>query len=294
MNIMQPFYEKNLISTYDEKNVLYIGHIGKHDGETLFKLGKTKNIYTRDYEQHRKTFDTFNVIHIIECDNKDVVEQKFKNELKVKNLMRDFTTAKGKVQAEVFAESNIFSINDVINILNELVELYPLDALAEKKVNFKIKKNQNAVEVLIEKEKTRQLELKLENNKIELENNKIELESKKLEFEIIKLKTKNKNKNKNEENEENEENEKNKDKQEKKIDIYKQYLDARTEKSNKHIHTCTLYDDFKDWCDKNNPTSIPSNSREFVKEVKKHHDIEHVRVDGKLSTGFKNLKIIVN
>jgi hypothetical protein len=182
MNIMQPFYEKNLISTYDEKNVLYIGHIGKHDGETLFKLGKTKNIYTRDYEQHRKTFDTFNVIHIIECDNKDVVEQKFKNELKVKKLMRDFTTSKGKVQAEVFAESKMFSINDVINILNELVALFPLDALAEKKVNFKIKKNQNAIPVLVEKEKT--LIEKEKTKQLELKNKKLELEIKKLELEL--------------------------------------------------------------------------------------------------------------
>jgi hypothetical protein len=35
---------------------------------------------------------------------------------------------------------------------------------------------------------------------------------------------------------------------------------------------------------------IPSN-KDFLKEVKKYHDIEHVRADGKLSTGLKELQL---
>ena len=74
-------------------------------------------------------------------------------------------------------------------------------------------------------------------------------------------------------------------------DIFKQYLDDRTETSETHIHTSTLYEDFKDWFGENNPKKSVPNSREFAKEIKKYHNIEHVRVESKLSTGFKNLGI---
>ena len=75
-------------------------------------------------------------------------------------------------------------------------------------------------------------------------------------------------------------------------DIYKVYLNERTKASDKHIHTSTLYDDFKHWFCINNPkTKIPSN-KEFVKELRHHYEVfDNVRVDGKNTTGIKNLQI---
>ena len=74
--------------------------------------------------------------------------------------------------------------------------------------------------------------------------------------------------------------------------IYKQYLDERTEKSDKHIHTSTLYEDFKNWYVINNlKNKIPSN-REFIKELRKYVIVEDkVKVNILNTTGIKNFKI---
>ena len=76
-------------------------------------------------------------------------------------------------------------------------------------------------------------------------------------------------------------------------DIYKQYLEERTEYSDKHIHTKTLYTDFTKWFISNNPkTKIPSN-KIFVSALRNHGlFIENVKIDGKSTTGTKNLKIV--
>lgn len=75
-------------------------------------------------------------------------------------------------------------------------------------------------------------------------------------------------------------------------DIYLQYLEERTEKSDKHIHTSTLYDDFKLWYKHNNPnTKLPSN-RMFINGLRNHISIENVKVEGKPTTGTKFLKIV--
>ena len=74
-------------------------------------------------------------------------------------------------------------------------------------------------------------------------------------------------------------------------DIYKQYLEERTEKAETHIHTSVLYNDFKKWFSSNNPTSrIPSN-KIFVTGLRNNIIIEKVRVDGKSTIGTKNRKI---
>jgi P4 family phage/plasmid primase-like protien len=75
-------------------------------------------------------------------------------------------------------------------------------------------------------------------------------------------------------------------------DIFLQFLEECTEKSDRHIHTSTLYEAFKNWFVGNNPrTKIPSN-RIFVAGLKNYHSIEPVRVDTKTTTGIKNLKLI--
>lgn len=75
-------------------------------------------------------------------------------------------------------------------------------------------------------------------------------------------------------------------------DIYLQYIEERTEKSEKHIHTSTLYADFKRWFVENNPrTKIPSN-RVFVANLRNHMIVEQVSVDNKSSTGVKNIRTI--
>lgn len=75
------FDDSNMISNYDNKNVLYIGYIGKYDDEPLYKFGKSSNIYARDYASNKKTLNLFDIVYIAVCDNKDEVEQKFKKRI---------------------------------------------------------------------------------------------------------------------------------------------------------------------------------------------------------------------
>ena len=77
-------------------------------------------------------------------------------------------------------------------------------------------------------------------------------------------------------------------------DIYKKYLDERTEKADTHIHTSVLYTDFKKWFVENNPKAkIPSN-KIFVANLRIHIDIGHVRSGDNVTIGTKNLKLINN
>ena len=75
-------------------------------------------------------------------------------------------------------------------------------------------------------------------------------------------------------------------------DIYKHFLDEMTVKSDKHIHTSVLYSAFKEWYIRNNPkTKIPSN-KIFVEGLRCHVTVENVKIDGKSTTGTKNLQIV--
>jgi P4 family phage/plasmid primase-like protien len=74
-------------------------------------------------------------------------------------------------------------------------------------------------------------------------------------------------------------------------DLYLSFLNECTEEAETHIKTTILYENFKEWFKINNPhQKIPSN-REFIKNIKKHRTIEHVKIDGKSVDGIKNCSI---
>jgi len=58
------FYDSVAISIFFGKAVVYIGYVGYINGEHLIKYGLSRNIFKRDYEQHSKTFETFQVVFI--------------------------------------------------------------------------------------------------------------------------------------------------------------------------------------------------------------------------------------
>ena len=76
-----------------------------------------------------------------------------------------------------------------------------------------------------------------------------------------------------------------------KNDIYKQYLDLRTEKASTHIHTSKLYADFKSLFIQNNQHCIIPSNKVFVANLRKHIIIENVRCYDKTTVGTKYLKI---
>lgn len=186
------FYTDNLICDYDHKNIIYIAYIGQVDGEQIYKFGKTSFLAKRDIEQHRKTFLTFEVVHISECDNKDIVEMKFRQELRVKNILRELTINDRK-QTELFTVTSAYSLDSIIKILTQIVEKFPLQALQNKECEHKEVLIRNEQDLLIEKEHTEQKRLECEmailieqektkQEMIRLKKMELEIELKKLEF----------------------------------------------------------------------------------------------------------------
>lgn len=76
------------------------------------------------------------------------------------------------------------------------------------------------------------------------------------------------------------------------IDIYLQFLNDHTCASDtENIHCSTLYNLFKKVFRENDPNGkIPSN-KEFVSNVRKHHDIKKIAIDGKILLGIKRLTL---
>jgi P4 family phage/plasmid primase-like protien len=75
-------------------------------------------------------------------------------------------------------------------------------------------------------------------------------------------------------------------------DIYLQFLNECTEYSETHIHNITLYEHFKGWYKVNNPNTKIPNNKVFSSSIKKYKIVECVKIDGKTSTGIKNLQIV--
>jgi hypothetical protein len=167
ININELFWNENSISDFNNKNVVYLAFIGYINGIAYYKYGVTKQIYTREFVQHKKTFDTFIMIHIELCDNMIFVENEFKYQLKSKDLLKS-QEINGRKHIELFITNPQNNIKKIIQILKDLVIKYPLEII--KNSNDEIKKL-----------------------KIYHENENLKLEIEKLKFEIKFLKSENEN-----------------------------------------------------------------------------------------------------
>ena len=75
-------------------------------------------------------------------------------------------------------------------------------------------------------------------------------------------------------------------------DMYKRYLDERTEKSATHVKFVTLYDDFKQWYVENNPSMKIPSSRIFQVGIKRYIKIEkNVKFNNIPTTGIKYFQL---
>ncbi len=149
------YYDNGMITLFEGKNVVYIGYIGMFYNEHIFKFGKTRDIYNRDIKKHRKNFNFFDIIHIKECTNHEIIEEKFKKELIAKNIYRRIKI-NGKKKTELFTITNKISIENVIQLLENVIKYFPINKeieIAEK-------------EFCLYKEKNRNLELQIEYEKI--------------------------------------------------------------------------------------------------------------------------------
>jgi len=121
------FYDDHDLYEYDGCNVCYIAYIGVHDCLPLFKFGISFDYYRREYQEHRKTFDTFKLVYLRHADNNHTIEDMFKKECKSKDvyIQKEF---KGKNRTELFTVNELHSFERMRMIMDKLIELNPTRA----------------------------------------------------------------------------------------------------------------------------------------------------------------------
>ena len=181
------FYKDELISTYDDKQVFYVGNIGIIDDEDIDKIGISTDVYRREFKEHQKNFKkaklNFNMLLIILCDNLKVIEEQFIMIMTTRGLYRE-REINGKTVKELVASgiSDIKKRKEYYReIILQLIKDYPLKSIKERDDKIKLLEDNNELKI-------KELDFKMSDNyKLELENKKLELENKKLELELKKL-----------------------------------------------------------------------------------------------------------
>ena len=183
---------KTLIESFDNKNLVYIGYIGKINDCDSYKFGSTKKISKR-VKDHEKTYERFDLLFCIECEKHVLLEQFLKDskDIKKRRFSHPFYVENKKTETDV---TELLKFDDEFNI----------DDL--KKLLVKLKNNvEMSCELRLEMEKTTQKRLDAEiiNNQEETKLKQIELEEetkrlakeleeqtkqKQIELEILKLK----------------------------------------------------------------------------------------------------------
>ena len=169
---------KTIIQSYDNKNVVYLGYIGIINGKETFKFGSSGRLLKRIYKEHNKTYEIFEFVYCIECDQHLKLENSLKSDEKLK---------KYRFSHPFHVEgSELIYFDD-----NFTLEIF-------KKLVIKLKNNIEMVDELrIHLEKTEHLKIELQIKKEEEETKRIakqleeQTKQKQLELEILKLKVEN-------------------------------------------------------------------------------------------------------
>lgn len=158
----ESIYQNKNITDFDNKNTFYVSYIGIHNDEHMYKFGVTKRMFERDYYEHRKMFDTFDLIFLQEAINSNDVEHSFKKELKVRNINR-IMSFNDKNLTELFTTTDEWDINEIINLITDLINSHPLKKISD----LEFKNNQLEHENQI-------IKLKLENEELKNKINSLE------------------------------------------------------------------------------------------------------------------------
>jgi prophage antirepressor-like protein len=161
------------IQQYNGKSVNYIANVQEKDGYIIKKYGQTTgNLYER-LKAHQKQYGkNFHFTNIIECDNIQELEKRIQTHELLKE--RHIKSYNGKLTKELIKLDNTFTEKDLMKIIDEIKDT--LD---------------NTINLKLEQEKTKQIELQEQTKQIELQEQtkqkELELEIKKMEFEMMKL-----------------------------------------------------------------------------------------------------------
>ena len=208
---IKSFYDDHMITPFIGKNVIYFGitdDIIENDNTQAYKYGSSGKVIDRDFKKHKKTFTNFNMMYIRECDNNDIVEKLFEDELKAKKLWRSSKVG-NSTQTELFITNDKYDVDYIINLIDTLIDNNPLKSIQErdqiikqlennnefniKKMNFELKlKEEDTKHKEIEfKMKELDLKLKQEENKgkqmeldFKLKQNDFEIQTKKMDSEL--------------------------------------------------------------------------------------------------------------
>jgi hypothetical protein len=122
------FWNENQINDFEDKNVIYLAFIGIFNNERIYKLGRSENVYNREYKQHQKFYEIFKMKFVIECDNMNFVERAFKKFLKSINLYRNIEIKDNNI-TELFTINEKQNIDYIIDNLKKIVEENPLKSV---------------------------------------------------------------------------------------------------------------------------------------------------------------------
>lgn len=135
--VMQPaqikitkLYDREMISKYTEKPVMYIVYVGKYYGIHMFKYGLSRNILRRIYKEHALQFDVCKVIYVDECANCEAVEKLFEEHVISLNLHQE-AVINGKNQTELFTVTTKNTHDDAIAEMTRLVANNKLPEVAQ-------------------------------------------------------------------------------------------------------------------------------------------------------------------
>src|SRR3989344_3229693 len=155
-SFIKTYFNNNDLINYENKNVIYLGLIGIYNSRLLIKYGKSSRICDRIYKEHHITFGKqFTILHIAETDNNNIIEQLFEKAIRLKQLNVELVF-NNKKQTELFIINGEFNIELAIEMINKLIIENPLRS-NEIRDNI-INNNQ----LLIEQEKTKQIELQMQ------------------------------------------------------------------------------------------------------------------------------------
>jgi hypothetical protein len=96
-HLNKSFYTDNFLSDYDNRPVVYLAYVGKHKiivddtpkEEHVLKFGVTREISRRDLDEHRKFYETFNVLGIWETLSNFEVEDQLKKNFESQGMLID-------------------------------------------------------------------------------------------------------------------------------------------------------------------------------------------------------------
>lgn len=117
------FYTDNFLSDFDNKPVIYFAYIGKHKvkingvtrEEHILKFGVTRKMSRRDLEEHRKFYETFNVLGIWETLSNFEVEEQLKKNFESNGMLVD-VQIKGKNKKKEENRREHIVINEIKNL----------------------------------------------------------------------------------------------------------------------------------------------------------------------------------